>query len=136
VIRTKTWSPVAHIEIALGDGRSYASRNGVGVNTWALRREGLAAILRPKGALSLVLAQAYERATQGQKYDFVGLMCFILAANKGSPDRMFCSEAARNWYRSAGFEPFSPQWSSDKVSPGMFLQSPLFDWVWTNGFKV
>lgn len=70
----------------------------------------------------------YKKAC-GQKYDFLGLMCFFLAVRRGSPDRQFCSEFETNFYRACKFEPFSPDVSADTVAPGTNLFSSQFDHI-------
>lgn len=138
VIRVKTWSPAAHIEVYVGDGCSVASRNGIGVNRYSLRGEGLVAVLRPAVPVDVARGMAWfyakgpngERPPCGQGYDFKGLMCFALAAKQGSPNKMFCSEFARNWYRSTSWDPFHPDWNSDKIAPGTFLIIPSFNHVY------
>lgn len=133
IICVKTWSPVAHCEICAGGGRSWASRNRIGVNDYPHRSEGLQAILRPKAPLNWEAGEKWFKETaKGQKYDFVGLMCFYLAAKRGSPDRMFCSEFLTRLYRKLDFDAIHPNWDADKVAPGDFLMTPAFEWIWTN----
>lgn len=121
-IRFKTWSEVAHLEMYWQAGLSFASR-GEGVNFYPFRRDGLKYVLRPK-FVDEVKAGAYANSVIGQKYDWLGLLCFTLAVKRGSPDRQFCSELGCNTTRAAGCELFSADWSADKVAPGSFLMLP------------
>ena len=134
IICVKTWSPVSHIEIHVGNGRSVASRNGIGVGDYPIRLGDLAFILRPLApglAQGVPRAQAwFMRDANGQRYDWLGLMVFFLAVHRGSKDRMFCSEFATRWDRHAGIRAIAPHWDADAVAPGDFLQSPAFDVVW------
>lgn len=135
LIYLKTWTFVCHVEVYQGGGLSVASRNGVGVNLYPLRTEGLAYVLRPKavyGPFDNVAANAwfYTKA-QGQGYDWKGLLCFTLAVKQGSPNKMFCSEFATRYYRAGRFNPFAPDYDADRISPGQFLQSPSFDTVYS-----
>ncbi len=115
-IRMKTWSVAAHCECYIGEGRSVASRNGIGVDRYPARFAGLIAVLRPVAPFRLDTALSYFFRVQKQKYDFAGLMCFFLAAKRGSKDRQFCSEFLTNFYRAGGLHPVHRSWSSDKVA--------------------
>jgi len=134
IIALKIWCEVAHIEIYSGQSMSVASRNGLGVNLYPLRWADLAWVLRPApccGELSVERAMHwFRRRAQGQKYDWLGLLCFTLAVKRGDPHRMFCSEFATRWYREGGFRPFSDETDADHVAPAQFLQSPAFTPVW------
>lgn len=131
VIAVKTWHKIGHIEIYNGHGLSVASRNGIGVNIYTLRTPGLKAVLRPIGAFDMRAGHDWFcKHAQGQGYDFLGLFCFTLAVNQGSPNKMFCSEFAREWDRAAGIPSFHPSCPGDLVAPGDFLDSPAFDHVW------
>lgn len=129
LICLKTWSPCCHIEIYIGAGKSVASRDGIGVGKYNLRLNQLVAVLRPKPPADMMATAMtwFDQTANGQKYDFLGLLCFFLAAKRGSPDRMFCSEFATQWDWRAGIESISRKWSADKVAPGDFLMSPAFD---------
>lgn len=133
IIRIKSWSVASHVEVYVGGNQSVASRNGIGVNKYPLRREGLVAVLRPKAPLDRDAGMAwfYSQAC-GQKYDFLGLMCFFLAVKRGSPDRQFCSEFSTNFYRACQFEPFNADDSADTIAPGTNLFSSQLEHVWKN----
>jgi hypothetical protein len=127
VIRTKTWSDVAHIEIYDGNGMSLASRAG-GVNRYPFRAQGLKYILRPN-TWNHVAATAYFLTVKGQGYDWKGLLCFTLAVRTGANGKQFCSEFARNLDAAAGCPSFYKQWPADLTAPGMFKASPAFIWL-------
>ncbi len=128
----KTWSDTAHVEIYAGAGYSVASRNGKGVGRYFTRYDQLLHVLRPKTEFNHDAAQGwFYREACGQKYDWLGLLCFTLAVKQGAPDKMFCSEFAAKYYRAGGFDPFHPGWHADKIAPGNFLMSPAFDWFWS-----
>ncbi len=82
VIRLKTWSVAAHCECYIGESRSLASRNGIGVGNYPLRIEGLIAVLRPKQPFGRTRALEWFKTVDGQKYDFLGLLCFSLAVRR------------------------------------------------------
>lgn len=133
IIALKTWTKVAHVEIYRGGQRSYASRNGTGVDVYPLRLDGVAAIVRPKQPLDWLSADIwFEANARGQPYDWRGLLCFLLARRRGERSKMFCSEFATRFYHAAGFTPFNPRWPADRVPPSFFLVSPTFETIWTD----
>ena len=139
LIALKTWTKVAHVEIYRGAGVcnggrvSYSSRFQSGVNAYPLRLDGVAAVVRPTQPLDLLAADAwFEAHARGQPYDWLGLLCFTLARRRGENHKMFCSEMATHYYRTAGLEPFNPRWPADRVPPSFFLVSPAFETIWTD----
>lgn len=133
-IALKTWTRVAHVEIYDGEGMSVASRNGLGVNRYPVRWLDLAAVRRPKFNPDLVSAERWFSLTaRGQKYDWLGLLCFTLAVRQGSPDRMFCSEFWTRWMRKAGCEPFNPAWDADRTPPAFCYVSGALETIWEDG---
>jgi len=56
VIATKTWHPVAHVEVYAGNDHSWASRDGLGVNLYPIRMTELAYVLRPTAPVDLARA--------------------------------------------------------------------------------
>lgn len=130
-IAVKTGYWIVHIEIYRGAGVSLASRNGIGVNQYPLRTNGLVLVRRPESRLNLETAEAwFQNTARGQKYDFKGLLCFYLAVRQGSRNKMFCSEFALRWYRKASFEPFNPEVDADRTAPCEFWKCARFDTVW------
>jgi hypothetical protein len=133
-IAIKTWTKLAHVEIYVGNGMSVASRNGVGVGLYPVRWPGLAVVRRSKVSPNLVAAQRWFNLTaNGQKYDWLGLLCFTLAVKQGAPDRMFCSEFWTRWMRHAGVEPFNPTWDADRTPPSFCYVSGALETIWQDG---
>jgi hypothetical protein len=135
VIAFKTWSKVSHCEVYRGEGTSVASRNGLGVNLYPVRWEGLAWVLRWDancgGTMDVPRAMRwFFKHAQGQRYDWLGLLVFYLAVKQGAPNKMFCSEFATRFYRAGGFKPFSEETDADRVAPAQFLQSVAFLPAW------
>jgi len=129
----KTWTRAAHVEAYFGRGWSVASRNGIGVNFFPFRNKGLARVLRPKQPFDMPQAMRWFHASaKGQKYDWLGLLCFTLAVRSGDALKMFCSEFLTRWYRSGGFQPFSIEQDADRVAPAQFVQSAEFTSVWSD----
>lgn len=130
VINIKTWSRCSHVEVYDGDGKSLASRDGKGVGRYPLRLDELIEVRRPS-----VLNFSHESGSrwfnkvEGQKYDWKGLLCFTLAVHQGATDRMFCSEFATRFYRSAGLELFNSEVDADKIAPAQLHQTPILTTV-------
>lgn len=132
-IRVKTFSPISHVELWRGEG-AYASRDGEGVGTYPLRVTDLHTILRPLVPLSPTEWQAIDGAHHGytgSTYDWWGLFGFFRPSlGVGNDARAFCSEHVARLFKLAGRPLFGLNYPSDKVTPGMFLATPLLDVVW------
>jgi len=138
LIAIKTWNKHAsHVEVYLGNGESFASRDGIGVNVYKLRTHGLSYILRPVPRLNWDRAWIWIDSVKGQKYDWKGILVFTLAVGEGSYEKQFCSEAWTRFYRAAGVEPFStyrdgnPLVDADTVAPSTCLYSAQFEVLWS-----
>ena len=136
IIRCKTWTKCAHVEVYRGEGMSYASRNGIGVNIYPVRWDGLVAIRRPDlrfGTVNTGAAASWFSGVQGQGYDWIGLCSFYIASVQGSPKKMFCSEFATRLYRAYGFAAIACDYDADLVAPAQFEQTPALKTVWLAG---
>ncbi|HYE76728.1 MAG TPA: hypothetical protein VEI97_01970 [bacterium] len=133
LIMRKTWSPVSHAEIYLGEegGKmvSYAARDGVGVNVFPTRLNDLTHVLRPKGELDMEALRGFVAATRGQAYDWWGLLRFFRIGSE-SRTKMFCFEACARAYKRAGLPLFHEAFDSDLASGNSFLASPAFEHWW------
>jgi uncharacterized protein YycO len=130
LIQIKTWSRVSHCEVYDGNGFSVASRDGIGVGRYALRADGLCAVLRPKVHLETKKAHAWFATVDGQPYDWWGLLAFTSARRQGNQNQaMFCSEFCTRYLRAGGIDPFN-EYDADGIAPGEFLKSPLFTRAW------
>lgn len=130
LIRTKTWSPVSHIEVYAGDKESYAARND-GVKRYPFDTCGCYMIRRPKWDYDQAKADAFfEAVLNGQRYDTFGLLRFF-RLKKESTNKQQCGEMSVRLYRASNGMPFDPVYPADLVSPGMFLSSPLFEDLWS-----
>lgn len=130
LIAIKTWTWISHVEVYLGDYTCAAARES-GVNLYGLDCAHAAYVLRPKGSVNIRAARKWFQTVRGQKYDFLGLLVFYLAARHGAKDRMFCSELATRFYRHGGFQPVAKVIDADRVAPAQYLQSLAFDLVWS-----
>lgn len=126
LIKLKTWHNIAHCELYLGDGKSAASRDGIGVGIYPWRNTELAYILRPTYPLDWAGFWKWFRTVNGQKYDWVGLLRFAWFQEipAGKDDKQFCSEFLCRAYRSLSAKVFSDTDDADAIAPGDFLQSP------------
>ncbi len=130
VISIKTWHQVAHCECYIGNGKSVASRDGVGVGQYDWRSDKLVYVLRPNVPFDLVEALAqFNNKWRGQGYDWAGLLRFGWRAPVKAlrfDNKQFCSEFLTRWYRAGGIDPFNSE-DADAVAPCQFLCSPVFD---------
>jgi len=134
LIAIKTWNLVSHVEIYIGNKKSVASRDGIGVSDYPLRTNKLAYVLRPTHKWDINKSlEWFEEDAKGQKYDWKGILVFALAVKEGSWDKMFCSEFANRFYKNGGLYPFSATYNSDRVAPANFLCSPVFKQIWRDG---
>ncbi len=134
LIAIKTWNKVSHTEVYIGHGRSVASRDGIGVDEYPLRLDGLAYVLRPNQEFNLQKGlRWFYKYAKGQKYDWKGMLVFALAVRQGALDKMFCSECSTRLYRKCDLKPFSNNYNADRVAPATFLCSPTFDEIWRDG---
>jgi hypothetical protein len=131
-IRTKTASNVTHTESYLGNGLSAASRNGLGVDTYPFRHEGLLYVMRPLKPFRDDLAAAWHDSVIGQGYDWIALASFFMAGMIASRGKMFCSAHTTRFQRSGGVEPFSLTVDAHKVAPRDFLFSSAYAPVWVH----
>lgn len=136
LIAIKTWHRVSHVEIyegVNGTHKSVASRDGIGVNRYTLRTDGLVRVLRPIDTPQVAIAaEWFERIARGQRYDFRALLRFLWPSEKPDydPDRQICSAFAARWYRAAGVRAFADHEDADLIAPFQFGTSPAFTEVW------
>jgi uncharacterized protein YycO len=133
IIKYKTWARFSHVEVYIGGDQSVGAREK-GVRVWPLRLDHLGCVLRPYCPPNMEsgLEWFYSKAN-GQGYDYLGLLCFTLAAKQGSPNKQFCSELGTRFYRAGQLNIFAPHWDADRIAPGNFLMTPAFEIAWTDG---
>ena len=141
VIALKTWSKVSHVEIYVGEfehngqwGKwSVASRNGIGVGLYPLRRSGLVCVRRTKSINLEAGMKWFWSNANGQGYDWKGLLCFELAVRQGSKTKQFCSEFANRFYKACRRPLFADDWKSDRTPPSFYLVTRMMITVWKVG---
>lgn len=133
VIAVKTWARFSHVEVYIGNDHVFAART-TGVNRYNLRTDHLGAVLRPFCSPDMDRASAwFYSVAQGQKYDYLGLLCFTLAVRQGDPKKMFCSECVTRLFRNGGIDLVARHWDADRVAPANLLMIPLLELVWSDG---
>lgn len=136
LIKGKTFSRVSHVEVALGSGRAVSSRDGIGVDNFPLRLDGLVEILKPTEPFDLTAALQWYGQQRGKPYDWRQLFTgfgFFMAGRKTLEDEtaFFCSEFCAAFYRHGGLHAFAAHYPTSVVTPGMFRSSPHFRIVWS-----
>lgn len=128
-IKVKTWSKYSHVELYIGNNKTFTSRDGEGVNIYDFKEDNLVAVYRPTDPINIEKGLPWMKSVCGQKYDFWGLMRFF-TIGKQSTNKQFCSEAVTRADRESDFCPFNKKYDADLVSPGMFASSPHLELVW------
>jgi cell wall-associated NlpC family hydrolase len=122
VIEWKTSADVAHVELYVGDGKSWASRNGIGVNAYDFRSQGLMRVRRPKVAFNLAKAQPwFDSKEKGQPYGFGDIL-----ENAGVDVVMNgedCSHFVKDAMEQGDAPQFDPSFSGPKTTPRDFETS-------------
>lgn len=128
LIRLKTGGHYSHVELYVGNGTAWASRNGLGVNAYPLDLTDVIAVLRPKQKLNWSKAiQWFDQVAKGQGYDWLGLLNFYVAKWQGRENnKMFCSEFLVRVFREFDYPLFPETVDADGISPS---DLPLSDKV-------
>lgn len=135
LIKLKRGEKYSHVEIYEGNGKSLASRNGIGVGRYDLDTT-YAAIYRSSSPLNFAKAEEWFTTVDGEGYDWVGLLSFTWAKFQGrNSNKMFCSEFVTRWYRFAGVDLFASDVDADAVSPGLITYSNKLHPVWIRADK-
>lgn len=128
LIQFRTWSDVAHVEIYVDDGRSVASRNGIGVGKYPIRFDGLRYVLRPINPIDLHAAMRWFDTVDGTPYGWTDLLQFYLINLPG--DGLICSQFADLFTRAGNSRLFSVDYPAGRVSPRDYLVTPNARMVW------
>jgi hypothetical protein len=119
VIDIKTASDVDHIEVYIGDGASLASRNGIGVNLYPYRADGLIHVRRPVQPFVFAQAEAWFATVKGAPYGWGDILEQANIAN--TLPGMDCSHFAACLAEAAGCPQFDENYPKDKITPRDFL---------------
>lgn len=118
IIAAKTWHNVSHCEVYDGAGKSWASRDGIGVNLYPWRDTELAWVLRPTMKLNLPWARRWAKDRIGTPYGWLDLLNFINIPIDAPG--IVCSAFLTKFLRQAGWNVF-PTDPARKVAPSQFL---------------
>ena len=116
LIQFRTWSDVSHIEIYVGDGRSVASRNGIGVGKYPLRLDGMRRVYRVGVAFDFEKAMRWFAMVQGTKYGWADLLRFYLI--DVPTIGLICSEFGDLFFRNGTLPLFNTNYPEGAVCPG------------------
>lgn len=118
----------SHVEIYLGLGESFASRDWIGTDIYPLRERGLIGYLTPQFDVNVERLRTCAREQSGKPYDFGAIWSFFTLGRNGanSNGKDICSEAVVNVLRCSGHEPFRADVPAAAISPASFLLSPKF----------
>lgn len=126
--RTAIWA--SHIEIYIGDGKSVASRNGIGTGIYRLRLNDLKYVLRPSQPFDVTKAMAWFRSIHPMPYGWWELLNCLVPWEVNASG-LFCSQFATLFYRAAAFFPFNQEFDPAKVTPRDFLEADPFTYAFT-----
>ncbi len=129
-ISFRTWSDVAHVEIYLGDGLSTASRNGIGVDIYPLRLDGLQYVRRPVVPFDLAAARVFAAKMRGTPYGYADLGRFYLL--KIPTKGLICSQYGDLLLRAGSVIAFAEDYPAGAVSPRDFRLTSLAKTIWQN----
>lgn len=121
-IEWKTGDDVAHVEIYMGNATSWASRNGIGVNTYPFRSEGLVYVRQAVIAINIDQAvKWFENGVKGLPYGFGDLLEVMNIKNNLSG--IDCSHFAAALLEVGGCPQFDPRYPKNKITPRDFKTS-------------
>ena len=122
IIDLKTGDTVAHVEGYVGDGISVASRNGIGVNAYPFRFEGLVMVRRLKLPFVKEQADRWFETVKGLPYGWAQLAEFVNVdiESKG----LICSVFWDLYLQHGGAFLFAPDYPATKIAPRDFKLSP------------
>jgi hypothetical protein len=123
--------PCAHVELFLGNGRSFASRNGLGVNYYDLRKDGLIAI-RSHIGVNVDTWVKWADTVVGDGYDWRGLEGFLIDRPTNEPHHEFCSAVIELGFRKSQYiELHNKLWPWSLITPTDLFKTPNLnnDWL-------
>lgn len=122
IVEWKTGSDVAHVELYVGNGVSWASRNGIGVNAYPFRPFGLVKVRRLKFNFNIDKATIwFDKTQKGQPYGFGDILANenIVTKWPGEDCSHFVAEACEQG-ECPQFDSIFPK---SKIAPGHFEMS-------------
>jgi len=131
LIQFRTWSDVSHIEVYIGEGRSVASRNGIGVNQYPLRVLGLRRVLRPVVSFDLAAGLHWFESVKGTPYGWGDLAKFYLIDIP--TNGLICSEFGDMFFTACNLPLFNTAYPEGAVCPRDYqtVSSLLIKQIWS-----
>lgn len=128
---------VAHVEIYAGDGKSRASRNGIGVGEYPFRAEGIKYVLRIANVpafgapvINRAKVDVFFAANNGDAYDWFALMNFFDIVIPVNHKAYICSTFVADYLIAAGAPAFADKFPSALINPMDFRKTPALFQVW------
>lgn len=133
--------PAAHIEFYEGNGKSLASRNGLGVARYDLRMDGLIAVLELNTGLNSLSGMVEQfskwfETVDGENYDWFGLEGFLKGETTNEPNHLFCSAFVAQGLWRIGYPVFNKLWPCSLITPSDFLKTNSLKWEWAATDKM
>lgn len=123
IIAIKTWHPIGHVEVYIGNGFSVASRDGKGTGTYPLRLSELDTVCRPLVPFDVLRAMTWFQAQPHRDYGWADLLQFI--GMNVDTDGIVCSPFATEFSRAGGLDPFNNE-PAVRIAPFQFALSTCY----------
>jgi hypothetical protein len=117
IIAVKTWHPIAHVEVYVGNGFSVASRDGQGTGQYPVRTSDIAVVCRPPNSFDLGAARRWFLAQPHRDYGWLDLLQFT--GWNVNTNGVVCSPFATEFLRAGHFDPFNGE-PAPKIAPFEF----------------
>lgn len=142
LIRFFSRSKYAHVSIGFLNGDLYEAVPFKGCRKTRLKTvKGVTPFTFKHGAyVDAGLVRAYLDAEVGTRYDYIGVLAFVLGFFRPSKNRMFCSEYVFNAIRAGGVE-LQERTRGSILRPDQLAMSPVItvdsalDFQWKNPLK-
>lgn len=140
LIRWWTSSIFDHVEISLGNGKTIGARprGGVQINDVKLIEAVNWCVAKPAiGLMDEQLAEIinFAKSQVNKKYDWLGVIGFVIDRNINDPNRWFCSEFVERCFKHGKY-PLIPRKSPSMTSPELIYQSWRVVPVSSNFIKI
>lgn len=122
---------VAHVEFYEGNGKSLASRNGIGVDRYDFRDDGRVAVLH-NPLIDVPAFTAQFEKIKGQKYAFKSLEGFVTGEPATEPNAKICSAMVAYCLLTQPFHTFGHLWPYSQIDPSDFLKTPAHPAIWVD----
>jgi len=124
-IEWKEGDDLAHVEVYAGNGQSWASRNGIGVNIYPFRLAGLKIVRRNKGIFEEEPVEVwFKSGVQGMKYGFGDILAEVEIGASGYSgtdltkcDGVDCSHLYAALQEVARCPHFDPTYPKNHIEP-------------------